>query len=69
MAQEFTEIAKIESRINELEDWLSANAPDCGREQKHLVVGSPERAYWHYGYTVAIRDVMKLLTGETVAKA
>jgi len=40
-------------------------APECIREQLHTVEGaSPERVYWHYGYVMALRDVISLLTDE-----
>lgn len=64
MARECTEIEKIESRIRDLTRWLELTAPECSREQKHLNEGSHERAYWHYGYMVALRDTLALLTGE-----
>lgn len=64
MAREATEIAKIENRIRDLSVWLEENATDCRAEQKHLEEGSHERAYWHYGYMVALRDTLALLTGE-----
>ena len=35
------------------------------QEQRHLDAGTPEREYWHYGYMVALRDVIRLLTGQT----
>ena len=52
----------IEARIAALEAWLRNVAPDIADEQKHLDVDTPERAYWHYGYLVALRDVRDLLT-------
>lgn len=63
MAQVCTEIEKIEGRIRDLRGWLDANAPHCLAEQKHLEEGSHERVYWHYGYMVALRDTLALLTG------
>lgn len=50
------------NREVECGDWLTANAPHVGQEQKHLDEGSAERAYWHYGYLVALRDVRKMLS-------
>lgn len=41
--------------------WVAGNAPHVTVEQKHLDEGSAERAYWHYGYMVALRDVLNLL--------
>ena len=67
MARESTEIATIERRIRDLSAWLKQNAPKCGAEQKHLEEGSQERAYWHHGYMVALRDTIRILTGQDSA--
>ncbi len=47
----------LEKRIKRLSAWLDRNAPYCTQEQAHLDEGSRERAYWHYGYVVALADV------------
>jgi hypothetical protein len=55
----------IQSRADELKDWLTANAPEAATEQRHLDEGTRERAYWHYGYVSALQDVLRLLaTGD-----
>ncbi len=54
-------IKKIAERAANQAGWLANNAPEVMSEQKHLDEGSPERAYWHYGYMVALRDVLKSL--------
>jgi hypothetical protein len=64
MARESSEFRRIEDRQKELAGWLAQNAPHCAAEQRHLEEGSQERAYWHYGYLVALRDVMRLMVGE-----
>lgn len=51
----------VQRRIDGIMDWLQANSPECFEEQLHTVEGSPERAYWHYGYMVALRDLTALL--------
>lgn len=51
----------IEHRANGLTDWLRDNAPYCAADQYHLDEGKPERAYWHYGYMVACKDILRLL--------
>lgn len=33
----------------------------CFREQRHMDEETPESAYWHYGYYVALCDVLRLL--------
>lgn len=55
------DIRAVERRAEELANWLKNTVPDCLHEQRHLEEGSQERAYWHYGYMVALRDVLKLL--------
>jgi len=54
----------LESRRDEIAKWLKMNGPECGEEQRHLDEGTDERTYWHFGYLVAIRDVLELL-GDT----
>ena len=44
--------------------WLKENGGVCFDEQLHLNEGSQERIYWHYGYMVALSDVLCFLTGE-----
>lgn len=58
---EATIIKKLAERAAGQALWLSDNHPEVTVEQKHLDEGSAERAYWHYGYMVALRDVLKLL--------
>lgn len=56
-----TGLDAIRERAENLSDWLK---PDGGRvfeEQAHLDAGTDARAYWHYGYLVALRDVLRLL--------
>lgn len=54
--------ASLVQRERSLSEWLKRNHPEVVADQKHLDEGSVERAYWHYGYMVALRDVMRLLT-------
>jgi hypothetical protein len=44
----------IERRNKLLED-----AKPLMEEQKHLDAGTEARAYWHYGYAMAIDDILK----------
>jgi hypothetical protein len=62
MARESGEFRRIQERECALHEWIEKNAPECQCEQKHLDEGSQERVYWHYGYMVALRDVIRLLT-------
>lgn len=54
-------IERIRRRNAGIPDWLRENHPECFREQLHADEGSRERVYWHYGYSVAIMDILRLL--------
>jgi hypothetical protein len=56
-------LSAIDRRIAQLTSWLKIHAPECVEEQVHLDDGSRERAYWHYGYLVALRDIRGLILG------
>jgi hypothetical protein len=51
----------LERRASVIEEWLQTNHPSIRDEQAHLDTGSPQRAYWHYGYLMAIRDILGLI--------
>jgi hypothetical protein len=53
--------ALLEKRIAPLAKWLAQHAAYCAAEQAHLDEGTRERAYWHYGYVVALADVRDVL--------
>ena len=55
-------INKLRERADGQGEWLNNNAPTCFVDQGHLDEGTPERAYWHYGYRVALLDAIKLLS-------
>jgi len=50
----------IDRRIHELTEWLREHHPEIAEEQKHLDTGTEPRAYWHYGYLMALKDVQQL---------
>ena len=56
----FDEIIK---RINALDTWM--NNEGVKTEQAHLNKDSREKLYWHYGYLVALKDVLTHLNGQT----
>jgi hypothetical protein len=62
MESESLEFRKIEGRCKELKTWILSNAPQCVTEEKHLVEGSQERAYWAHGYLTALLDVLRLFS-------
>lgn len=55
---------RLEGRLHEIIAWLRENAPEIDEEQKHLDAESAERAYWHYGYAAALRDIKNCLPGK-----
>ena len=58
---EAAQMRAISDKIAGLTGWLAENASNCETVQKHLAEGSPERAYWHYGYLCALRDVVAMI--------
>jgi hypothetical protein len=48
-------------RENTLE-WLKENHPNIFDEQKHLDKNSIEQLYWHYGYYIALKDILSKVT-------
>ena len=58
-----TVVEKLQERETTLQAWLSENAPECEHLQTHLDDNTAERAYWHFGYMMALRDVLALLGG------
>lgn len=55
---------KIAQKANAIGEWLEKHHPYVIKEQRHIVEGTPERVYWHYGYLVALRDVQDLMDAE-----
>jgi predicted secreted protein len=54
-------IEKFKARADGMKEWLGDEAPYVTHDQKHLEANTPERAYWHFGYMVALLDVIRLL--------
>jgi hypothetical protein len=54
-------IGKLRKRAEETATYLRQTFPEVTEQQRHLDDGSPERAYWHFGYLMALRDALKLL--------
>ncbi len=65
-----TKIRQIETllahRIADMTQWLSRHGRGCEEKQAHLADGD-ERAYWHYGYLVALRDMLAALRGDAAS--
>lgn len=49
---------ELETRRAGIQEWLRENAPYVFADQKHLDEHSLARAYWHYGYMVALSDAL-----------
>lgn len=54
-------LEKLRNRMEGQRQWLDDTAPYIFEDQKHLDSDTPERAYWHYGYMIALRVVLRLL--------
>lgn len=56
------QIAAVDERIKGLKEWLQEVAPECFTEQKHIRGREffSEKVYWHYGYLLACRDLLRL---------
>ena len=51
--------SSVVQRIEGIEKWLSEQPTDVKEEQSHLREGSRERLYWHYGYLMALKDLVR----------
>lgn len=49
-------------RIAAMEEWMRQYGYGAMREQRHLEKDSIERAYWNYGYLMALREALALVT-------
>lgn len=54
----------IINRINGLDKWVDEQG--VKKEQAHLKKDTKERQYWHYGYLVALKDVLALLNQNNI---
>ena len=52
-------IARIQATRDRIDGWLADNSPYTRCDQKHLQHGTPEQAYWHLGYQIALDDVLR----------
>jgi hypothetical protein len=55
-------LTRLQTRRDDIREWLDEQAPFAAEQQKHLDAGSPEQAYWHHGYQAALDDVIDTLT-------
>lgn len=62
----------LEKRSAELQAWMWQNTPEVFTEQRHAHAGPDykiERNYWHYGYLIALRDVLHKMTAQQALAA
>lgn len=45
-------------RLIKRRDFLLQNVASICKEQRHLDAGTVEREYWHYGYAMALKDIL-----------
>lgn len=58
--------SKLKTQADGIREWLIANHPECEHKQAHLKKDTSERAYWHFGYYMALKDVLKLIARESL---
>ena len=51
-------IELLAERRDHIRAWLDQEAPYARADQFHLDRHTPEQAYWHYGYMMALADVI-----------
>ncbi len=61
MMTDFKNLRSISERADQLAGSICENSAECIGEQRHLNEGSRERAYWQYGYMIALRDILRFL--------
>jgi hypothetical protein len=60
-------VEALRQRADGIDSWLGEIGSLCKSEQKHCDEGTVERVYWHYGYAVAVKDVLDLLLSRSQA--
>ena len=61
----YNAIQGAERRFNANRIWLKENHPETFEEQKHCDEKTPERAYWHHGYMMGLRDFLGWIQGSS----
>lgn len=64
MRRNYRKGVPIVERIASLEQWMRQYGSCALREQRHLYKDSVERAYWNYGYLMALREALALVTDQ-----
>jgi hypothetical protein len=47
--------------LGKVRTWLQKDHASVFAEQAHTRQGTPERAYWHHGYLMALTDLLSAL--------
>lgn len=58
------DLESLETRARGIQEWLDKNGRGCQEEQQHIRAETTEKIYWHYGYMVALMDVLRFLGRE-----
>jgi len=53
---------RLMARFDAMKDWLKDEYPSIAQEQKHLDKGTVEQGYWHFGYAMALKDVLSRMS-------
>ena len=51
----------LQTKLKSIALWLYEHAPYADCDQRHLIAGSVEQAYWHLGRMSALHDAIQLL--------
>ncbi len=60
MDMEDKSIKRLTARRDRIRTRLEDVSPYIAADQKHLKANTPEWAYWHHGYCMALSDVLRL---------
>ena len=56
-------LALIRERRDKLRASLHTDSPECFEDQQHADGPGLAKTYWHYGYYIALKDVLALIEG------
>ena len=51
----------LEDLLRERLNGIEQSSDLASRDQRHLDVGTDERAYWHHGYASALKDALRMI--------
>ncbi len=54
--------ARIEQLRLQIESFVLTECEQVVGAQEHLDEGTPARAYWHFGYMMALRDLLDIMS-------